>query len=350
MNLDISSNSSGPQVILQKNSIVPADGVWEFNPRKVWLAEYGQSIQEAFHFFVPPNVSEQLLGVMNTAAAFAEEESGVSMMSAGLDSANIAESATGQAILNQNSSLLGDSFAECWDDYVTEKVIRRFYAWNMQYNPDPSIKGTFDIDVRSSTEYKNKIMVLRDVERLSMEAAQNPELALYLDMGAATKARLSMMNLPNEKMIRSDEEVEQARQAQAEAQQNQIDPNMLEMEKINVEKEKIQLQRDQLEFERTMQQQRVMMGHDEKMSSNYARIAEAEAQAVRTQNEKEIELIRLGAKQELTYAQIQKDLGVATMNDSTKKFLAGLEASRKNRAQLLDEKEYSYALREGKGF
>lgn len=351
MILDNASISSGPQVLLQKNAIEPANGSWEFDPRKVWFhTDYGTDINQAFHFFMPPNVGGELLNLVQAASQFAEEESGVSMMSAGLDSSAIAESATGQAILNQNSSLLGDMFAEGWDDRVTEKVIRRYYAWNMQYNPDPTIKGAFDIDVRSMTEYKNKLMITRELERINMEAQQNPEMGLYINQGEMIKARLSMANLPNESILRSEEEVEQMRQQQAEQQANQIDPNMIEMRKLDIEKEKLELEKAKLQFELNQQQQREIMEHQEKLSSNYARIAEAEAQAVRTQNEKEIELIRLASKKELTLAQLKKEYEIALVNDQTKKFLAGVDSVRKNRAQLLNEKEYELAVRTGKGF
>jgi hypothetical protein len=351
MILDNSSISSGPQVIMQKNAIQPMDGNWELDPRKVWLqTDFGTPIQEAFHFFVPPNVSDQLLGVLNVTAQFAEEESGVNMMSAGLGSPQVTDSATGQAIMNTNSSMLSDWQAEEWDDSITEKVIRRFYAWNMQYNRDPKIKGNFEIDVKSSTEYKNKLLILRDVERLSMEAAQNPELAIALNMEELTKARLNMMSLPNNNVVRTPEEIAQIRQQQQEQAQNEIDPNTIKMKELEVKERELALKEQQLQFEMQQQQMREMMDHEEKMSANYARIAEAEAQAVRTQNEKEIALIRMAQEQEMTFADMQAKLQIATMNDATKKFLGGLDSVRKNREQLLKEREYEYALQRGKGF
>lgn len=351
MILDNSSISSGPQVIMQKNAIEPQDGQWEIDPRKVWLhTDFGAPVQNAFHFFVPPNVTPSLLNVMNTAAQFAEEESGVTMMSAGLGSAQATESATGQVIMNQNSSLLGDYLAEEWDDWITEKVIRRYYAWNMQYNPDPRIKGDFEIDVKSSTEFKNKMMVLRDVERLSMEAAQNPELAIHLNMDELTKARLGMMNLPNHSIIRSKEEVEQIRQQQAEAAQNQPNELMIQMQELQIKERELALKEAQLQFEMQQQQQREIMENEEKLSSNYARIAEAEAQAVRTQNEKEIELIRMASRQEVDMASLQAKYDIALTNDATKKFLAGLENARKTRDQLLKQHEARFADRNGRGY
>ena len=67
--------------------------------------------------------------------------------------------------MKHSSTTLLDFLAEEWDDQVTEKIIRRYHAWNMQYNPKPEIKGDYVIDVKSATEYKNKQMYIRDLER-----------------------------------------------------------------------------------------------------------------------------------------------------------------------------------------
>src|SRR5690606_7952096 len=107
-----------------------------------------------------------------------------------------------------------------------EKVIRRMYAWNMQYNPKNEIKGNYQIDVRSSSEYKNKQMYIRDLERLSMEVSQNPQLALMINSDELFKARLATMHLPSNRIVRTADEIAQAQQAASQ----QPDPAMMELE------------------------------------------------------------------------------------------------------------------------
>src|SRR5690606_26980129 len=175
--------------------------------------------------------------VLQLARELAEEESAT--LASPTQSPDNSETATGELIMRHASNSNLDFAAEEWDDQVTEKVIRRYYAWNMQYNPKEEIKGTFVVDVKSSSEYKNKQMYIRDLERLQMETAQNPAMAMVVNTDELVKARLALMHLPANKIIRTDEEIAAAQQAA----QQQPDPNAMkmqvEMAKLEVDKQRL---------------------------------------------------------------------------------------------------------------
>src|SRR5574343_265795 len=51
--------SSGPQIVIARGSIVPADGNWEITPRKVWLLKADadiQNVQGAINAFQIPSI------------------------------------------------------------------------------------------------------------------------------------------------------------------------------------------------------------------------------------------------------------------------------------------------------
>ncbi len=350
MILDNSSLSSGPQGAIQKRFIQPADGVWELGPRKMWnLTDPMMKVQDAISFFNVPNVVANIMPVLQLAREFAEEESNTPLISAGLGSPQNGESATGSLITQQNSTTLNDFLAEEWDDQVTQKVISRMYAWNMQYSEDPTIKGNYVIDVRSSTEYKNKQQHVRDVERLSMEMQQNPAMAKWINPDALTKLRLEMMHLPTRTIIRSPEEV-----AQIEAQMaNQPNPAALEAQAIQAkaenEKQTIKLKAMQLDFEIHQQQQREQWEHEEKMAANYARTLESQAMVLRSQNEKETEMIKLAAHSDNEKMKADYLLQANLASNQTKVFLESMKQNTKVRENLLVEEELALARETGEG-
>jgi hypothetical protein len=354
MVLDNSAISSGPQVVMQKDLIEPVDGDWEMRPRKAWfLTDLSANVNQAFQFFVPPNVSGDLMAVLNAAKQFAEEESGIPLMSAGLQNgtAVTTDSATGLGLLQQASTTLLDLLNEMWDDKVTTRVIKRLYAWNMQYNPDPMIKGNFEIDVKSSSDYRNKQLYIRDMEKLSLEASQNPQTGKYVNLDELLVARLSMMHLPSSRIIRTPEEVAAYEQQMAQAQgpNPELVKLQLEERRLALEEKRAALEELKLEFEFNQAQQREAWEFQERQANTYARVAEAEAQVVASQNEKDVAMLNLAAKDEQFRAKLGTDLEIARMREETKAFLSGQQDNRKQIDQLLTAREQKLKRETGSG-
>lgn len=352
MILDNASASSGPQVIMHKHFVEPADNKWEIEPRKVWYAtDSSVDVQKAFQFFTVPNVVGSLMPVLDASRTFAEEESSTPMISAGMSGGEMTESATGALLLQQNSTTILDFLSEEWDDNVTEKIIRRYWAWNMQYGTKPEIKGNYRIDVRTSTEYKNKQQFIRDMERLRMNVTQDPELSLIVDKEALTRASLAMMHIPSGDIVRSPEEVAKLR---AEMAQNQKpDPKMLELE---LKKEELRLRGEELKlkaaghvFELNQQQKREEWEHEEKMSANYARTIESQAMVLRSQNDKETEMLQLAARMEEGSRKNSILQQIAVMNNETKRFTAMMDNNAKARESLLIQTELKLKATTGSG-
>lgn len=350
MMLDNASISSGPQVAMNKDWIEPADGEWTLDPHKVWyLKDPMMKVTDAIQFFFPPNIVEGLMPILDLARRFAEEESMTPMIAAGMQSPQTQESATGALLMQQASTTLLDYLAEEWDDQITDKVIRRMYAWNMQYNKKPEIKGDFSIDVRSSTEYKNKQVHLRDIERLSVEASQNESLGMLINLEDLQRIRLTMMNIPYKGIVKTPEEVAQIKEQMAQ----KPDPAMMELEikktEAETKKAEVALKGEQIKFEINQQQQREAWDHEERMGSNYARTVEAQASVVKSQNDKEIALLQLAAKTQDEAEARRLTQDIATQTNETKVFLKTLEENRKLHEMMLVEKELKMKAKTGSG-
>lgn len=289
------------------------------------------SITDAINFFTPTNVIGNIMPVLELARGFAEEESATTAIAAGLASPQNVESATGQLVMAHQSTTILDFLAEEWDDQVTEKLIRRFYAWNMQYNEKEDIKGDYIIDVKSSSEYKNKQMHIRDLERLQMETAQNPAMAMWINQDALARARLHLMQIPDATIIRTPEQYAQ----HLEQQRQQPDYQMIELEIKMADAQRadreLALKEAQLQFETQQAQQRELWEREEKMGSNYARVQEAQAQVIKARAEVEVEYAKLAAKDNQVRLKIQSDAQAKQNANDAQVFM---ESLRQNRAAV----------------
>lgn len=345
MILDNSSLSSGPQVAMQKGLIEPANGKWELTPGQMWyLTDPMAQVQQAIQFFNVPNVTENIVPIMQMAQGFAEEESGIPLITAGLTSPEVGDTATGQLMVRTASTTLLDFMSEDWDDKITGPVIEAWYAWNMQFNKDPSIKGAFSVDVRTSTEYKNKQLHIRDLEKLSVELAQNPEMAKRINAGALAKARLELMSLPSKTIIKSDEQV----QAEEEAAAANATPP-IDLMQLQLDARKVSLDEAKLAFETKQAQQREIWEHEERMAAAQARLVESEARVAVSQNEKEIELLKLAQRDAETAAKLMSNERINRENNQTKAFGIGLTEARKQQEADSYQAEIDLAATKGEG-
>lgn len=350
MILDNASLTSGPQVAMYKKYIQPVDGSYEIAPNKIWLlTDPSARIDDAIKFFNPTNVIGNIMPVLDLARQFAEEESATSAMAAGLASPDNVDSATGQLIMKQSSTTLLDFLAEEWDDQVTEKIIRRMHAWNMQYSPKDEIKGDYVVDVKSSTEYKNKQMYIRDVERLSMEVTQNPQLAMAVNVDELARARLKLMHLPSNRIIKSTEEYMQA----VQASQSQPNPEMiriqLEMKEAERADRELALKEAQLQFEMNQAQQREIMEHKERMAANFARVQEAQAQVLKARSEVQREMLQAAQKNQQFMNKLMADKEMNELGVHAQIFMKSMEETRAQQDQLLYNRELDIKERMGSG-
>lgn len=344
MILDNSAQSSGVQVGMHKHLIEPANGKWELGPGQIWyVTDAGSTVEQALQFFTTPNVTENLIPVMQIAQGFAEEESGIPLITAGLQSPEAVDSATGQLVMQQASTTLLDFMSEEWDNCITAPIIQAWYGWNMQYNPDPDIKGQFEIDVRTSTQYKNKQLHIRDLEKISVEAAQNPSLAKWVNMDALTKLRLSLMNLPDKSVLKSEEQVAEEEAAAAANPEPNID--LMEQQ---LKARELALKEAELQFKVQQEQQRELWEHKERMLAGQARFVESQARVAVSQNEKETEILKLAQKSEEAAARLLMQEKIAKENNQTKAFLTAMQESRKQEEVDTYKAELEYKRQTGR--
>lgn len=334
MLLDSAAVSSGPQVAIDGTKFT-SEGIGKdkaIRPWKVWeKTEYSEgSIRDAIEFFMPPSTVEQLANVISMSMQWAEIDSGVSEMIGGLTSPQGVETggATGLAIANRNALTPLLYKQEILIENLTARVIRWMYDWNMQYNPDPSIKGDFEIDVTTPIKNIKSQEEKVDMERLLMAVNQDQELASWVKKDELGRWYINGMSLPSPDFLRTPQERDQWMQEQ---QANQgPDPNMLKaeaaMKDAQTKEMEVQFKFAQLEFDKEQGVRQAEQEYRSYMENQETRIQEAQIRLLTTQQEREIALIQLATKHESELQRVQAELAKNDTNAQVSLFLGGQKA------------------------
>jgi hypothetical protein len=159
--LDNAGLMSGPQIVMKRGMIEPADGQWSITPRKLWymLEDAVGTVQEAFAAINIPAMQEQLFSIIQYAQKMAEDVTGLPALLQGQQGA-APETVGGMQMLSNNASTVMRRIARTYDDKITEPHIRRYYEW-LLLDPDvpEAEKGDYKIVARGSSA-----LVERDIQ------------------------------------------------------------------------------------------------------------------------------------------------------------------------------------------
>lgn len=329
MVLDNAGISAGPQVVVDTTIISPAEGGMECTPWKVWYAkEYGADMTKAIQFFTPTNSFEQLSALIEMSRGFADEESSINLITAGSNPAGAMDSATGMALQNENALTPLFFKSEEWDDKMTRQTIEWMYDWEMQYNPKEEIKGTFDIDVRTSTAYLKGLMDQQKLDRMFQEISQGSPAAEWINMDELIQARLSIMKLPFHGIVKSPQEVA-AERAQKAQQPPPPDPNMLKaqaaMQQVEVDKQKLAFEANRLQFEREKHQSDVASQFAIQQDTNASKERQHEIDLQKAHLEFAAKAAQSQTNLDASHAQMQTQLASTALAEQTKKQLGGVK-------------------------
>lgn len=103
-------------------------------------------------------------------------------------------------------------------DVFTESFISSLVDWNMQFNPDPSVKGDYTVIARGSTS-----LIAKEVRAYALDnfkASMTPDELPYIKTGELLKERAKSRDIPDD-IFEEDDVVKQKLAAQSQAAQQQ---------------------------------------------------------------------------------------------------------------------------------
>lgn len=179
--LDNAGKSAGNQYVINQKLIRPANQSWTITRDKIWYFmgdAPGMSVEDAFHAFEVPNVTEQLMTIINEAKQLAEESSSIPLVVQGRDGPDAPDTLGGQQIQNNNANRVLRMVGYAFDDYITEPVVLASYEYLLM---DPDVpddeKGDFEIDAHGSVALVERAIQDQTLAQL-LNLSLNPAFGL----------------------------------------------------------------------------------------------------------------------------------------------------------------------------
>jgi hypothetical protein len=175
--LNNAGKSAGSQIVVDRAGIVPADGSWTITPDKVWFVTgdgVGRDVRAMFLSIEIPNVTEQLMSVVNFGMQLAEESTSIPLVTQGQSGETTPATFGATQLQDTNANQLLRSIGYAFDDFITEPVVRQFYEWLLL---DPSVpddeKGEFTINAHGSAALVERAIQDQTIGQLG-QATANP--------------------------------------------------------------------------------------------------------------------------------------------------------------------------------
>lgn len=311
--MDNSGVSSGPQIVVKPTVIQPADKQWQLTGRKIWYATDDiDDVGKAFATFEFNNHQQDFAQIIAMASELADQETGLPQLTQG-EKTNAPDTVGGMQMLMNAANVVLRRLVKQFDDYVTKPHIRRYYDYNMMYNDKEEIKGDYNIDARGSSA-----LLIRDIQNQAfmnlLAAGANPVYGIYLDNEKLFKKALQAQHVDPAEVFKSDEEIDQIKEQQAQAAQQQQpqDPRIVAAQmRAQAEGQKVQLMGQVAQTEAQGRLAVVQMQQE-------ARLQELAMQ-------REIEMLKLAQSEKLSLEQIKAKLADTAIKERGKKELFAAE-------------------------
>ena len=258
--MDNGRTSLGGQIVMKRGMVVPQNGSYEIVPNKVWLAkDETEDVRQAFSVFEFNSHLQELLAIANAAMQFADGEANMPQLMGG-EKGTAPETVGGMVMLYNNANTVLRQRVKLYDDNVTRPHISRYYDWKMANDPDPEIKGDYEVDARGSTA-----LIERDIQNQALlnlaNITNNARYVPHLREREELKAILKAFKVNPEEIMKPEDQVEQEQAAAAQQGQPQ-DPRIaaaqikadVDMAKLADNKEARGLQAQQIDYNKQREQ------------------------------------------------------------------------------------------------
>lgn len=299
--------SAGPQIAITKGLLTPADGSYNVRGPKTWYnQDEDMDIRKVIQTMVIPSTIEHNMPLYEAAKANADENTNLPLMLGDSLGSTSALPASGIAMILNQQNIVQRQAAHLWDDNVTSRLIPRMYDWFMQHDPDPSIKGDFEVEVRGASYLLVKDSQAQHAQLLIQLAAQDPSLAGMLNIEELYRVYLGFMDIPVDRLIKSSEQIKREQAGQQ--------PSPLEQLEMQEKEATIQ----KLQAEAAEKQQNVLSGQQptaEKLMEMELEFAKLSVSREQSKMQMEIEamrrdtqLLRAAADEGIAYEKISADM------------------------------------------
>lgn len=245
--------SHGPQIVVNRRLIEPANKSWTITGMKVWHTRVDASVEDvskAFGVYQINSNQDQLERIINLCLKFIDDETAVPMLAQG-EKGTAPDKVGIVSMLMNASNVVLKRLARNWDARITNTQIRRYFDWNMQYSEREDIKGDFEIHALGSTNLVVRDQQKQDIQNL-MAMSQQPMYEKFVNPKKVMEVVWKMSSVPD--VLYSENELKEM-EAQAAKQPPPEEP-MVQVAKIRAEAA-VAAEKTEAESERVNQQLRM---------------------------------------------------------------------------------------------
>jgi len=223
MLVDNASVCCGPQLEVDTDLLRADQDMTGVKPFKVWYREGNNAVgtgPAVRNIDINSHILE-LLKIIDLFNGFADKETFVSPMTGGDLENSPSEpmrTTSGASMILGNAALPFRDIVRNFDQF-TMSVIHSLVEWNWLFNGDADMKGDLQPVARGATT-----LIAKEVRAMALDnlaVTLRPDEALYIDMKELVRARVSVRDLPTERLLLSDEDVDAIKAAQDNKQQAQ---------------------------------------------------------------------------------------------------------------------------------
>ena len=304
--------SLGGQIVMKKGLVIPQNGSYEITPNKMWLAKDDlEDVRQAFAVFEFNSHLQELLAIAQAAMQFADQESGMPQIMGG-EQGSAPETVGGMVMLYNNANSVLRQRVKLYDDNITRPHIGRYYDWKMANDPDPEIKGDYEVDARGSTSLLEKDIQGQAWLNLA-NITNNPRYIPHLKEREELKYILKAFKVDPKAIMKPEDQVESELAAQAEQGAPQ-DPRIAAAQ--------LQLQGKQMEIEDRKEQRALD-----------AQLTQMDSQTRNQNTAYQIERERAESEQQMLDRQLDREMAIAKMEQDGQ--MTREELARKERLELI---------------
>jgi hypothetical protein len=142
--------SAGAQVVMDPNAVEPANKSLKITPDKLWFIKNGtgvEDVRKVFAAFEWPNMTDQLMKIVEYGFKLAEEHTSIPLISQGQSGKTTPDTFGGQQLQDNNANQLLRDVGFGLNDTVTTPLVDQFYEW-LLLDPDvpDAEKGDYNVD------------------------------------------------------------------------------------------------------------------------------------------------------------------------------------------------------------
>jgi hypothetical protein len=138
------------------------------------------------------------------------------LIAQGEQGAHITQTAGGMSMLMNSANVIFRDVVKNWDDDMTTPMIRRFYDWNMQFNPKEEIKGDMQVEARGTSALLVRELQSANLMMMTERWSSHPVLSLALKVYDTMRMTVQSLSINPDDVLGTRDEFEAKLKAQAE--------------------------------------------------------------------------------------------------------------------------------------